>query len=60
MSLIADASGPWPVISLLIFLALFAGMLAWLWIVPRSRWQRAARMPLEEVPVQTRSKETDG
>lgn len=55
--LLAEASGPWPVVSLLTFLALFAGVVAWIWIVPSGRWQRDARMPLEEAPMEPRLKE---
>jgi hypothetical protein len=59
VSLLAQTSGVWPVLSLLMFLSLFVGVLLWLWIVPARRWQRDARMPLEEAPVEARVKETE-
>jgi hypothetical protein len=58
MSLLAEAPGPWPAVSLIIFLVLFIGMLAWLFLVPSARWKRDARMPLEEAPVEAHKKET--
>ena len=58
MSLLAEASGLWPSMSLIIFLVLFIGMLAWLFLVPSARWKRDARMPLEDAPLETHAKET--
>lgn len=37
-------------IALVVFLALFLGVVAWLWIVPKKRWNRDARLPLDDAP----------
>lgn len=57
MTQLADATGFWPSLSLIVFLLLFVGMLVWLFVVPSARWSHDARMPLEDAPVQARSKE---
>lgn len=57
MTVLADASGLWPSVSLIVFLLLFIGMLVWLFVVPSTRWARDARMPLEDAPVHACSKE---
>ncbi len=36
-----------PTASLVVFLALFVSLVAWVFLVPKARWQRDARIPLE-------------
>ncbi len=36
-----------PTAGLLIAFALFASIVAWIFVVPKARWQQDARLPLE-------------
>ena len=48
MSSLLMAEGAfWPTASLVIFLALFVSIVAWVFIVPKARWRRDAEIPLE-------------
>ena len=48
MSALLLAEGAfWPTASLVIFLALFVSIVAWVFLVPKARWQRDAQIPLE-------------
>ncbi len=38
----------WPSISLLIFMALFVGILVYVFVVPNSVWKKNARIPLDD------------
>lgn len=35
-------------IALVIFLTIFVGAIFWLWLTPKSRWKKDARIPLDE------------
>ncbi len=40
-------SGSMPTIALIVFLLLFAGIVAYVFLVPKSAWQKDAELPLE-------------
>ena len=50
-------NGMLPTLSMLIFLSLFLGLLAWQFLTPTARWRRDARIPLEEAPIEPRTPE---
>lgn len=37
-------------IALVFFLTLFLTVIIWLWLTPKKRWNKDARIPLDEVP----------
>lgn len=39
-----------PQIALVVFLTLFLGVILWLWLTPRRRWEHDARIPLDDAP----------
>jgi cbb3-type cytochrome oxidase subunit 3 len=39
-----------PIVSLIFFLALFLGVVLWLLLTKRSRWEADARIPLDDGP----------
>lgn len=39
-----------PIVSLVFFFALFVGVLLWLFLTKRSRWEADARIPLDDGP----------
>ncbi len=42
-------------VSLLFFFGLFLAIVAWVFIVPKSRWDRDAEIPLTKDPVEERN-----
>jgi hypothetical protein len=38
----------WPSISLIVFLALFVGIVVYVFVVPNSVWKKDARIPLDD------------
>jgi len=57
----ADAAAPvssgvgfWPTASMLFFIAVFLGVVAWLVFSKKERWARDASIPLSESPVEPR------
>ncbi len=53
------ASAWWPTVSLGIFLTLFVCIVAYVFIVPKSVWNKDAQIPLDDSPVTSRSKESN-
>ena len=51
------ASATWPTVSLVVFLSLFVGIVAYVFIVPKSVWAKDAQIPLEDSTVTSRGKE---
>jgi cbb3-type cytochrome oxidase subunit 3 len=51
----ASDAGLWPTVSMLFFLAVFLGVIAWLIFSKKERWARDASIPLSETPVEPRS-----
>lgn len=47
--------GFWPTVSMLFFIAVFLGVVAWLIFSNKERWARDASIPLSEAPVEPRS-----
>lgn len=47
----------WPTVSLGIFLTLFVGIVAYVFIVPKSVWNKDAQIPLDDSPTLSRGKE---
>ncbi len=46
--LIASLVGvSWPIVALVIFLGLFLAIVAYIFIIPKSAWQRDAQLPLD-------------
>ena len=41
-------------VSLLFFFGLFVAIVAWVFVVPKSRWDRDAEIPLTKDPVESR------
>lgn len=41
-------------VSLIVAMALFTGILVWLWATPKSRWRRRSEIPLSDEPVEPR------
>jgi cbb3-type cytochrome oxidase subunit 3 len=52
--LLLAESGFMPTLALVIFLMIFAGIVAYVFIIPKSAWQKDAQLPLEK-PQQTKS-----
>jgi len=48
-----------PQIALVVFIVIFIGVIAWLWIVPKKRWNRDARLPIDDAPRAAERNETD-
>jgi cbb3-type cytochrome oxidase subunit 3 len=42
-------------VSLLFFFGLFVAIVAWVFVVPKSRWDRDAEIPLTKDPVENRN-----
>lgn len=42
-------------ISLVFFFALFVAIVVWVFVVPKSRWQKDAQIPLTKEPVEERN-----
>ncbi|MFO0894775.1 MAG: hypothetical protein U0574_07440 [Phycisphaerales bacterium] len=58
MTLLAESSLV-PTLLLLASMAAFLGLVAWLWLTPRGRWQQDAQIPLDpSSPPSTRSKDS--
>ena len=51
----SSAGGFWPIVSMLFFIAVFLGVVAWLIFSKKDRWARDASIPLSEAPVEPRS-----
>lgn len=58
-SIILAESGLMPTLALILFLLLFAGIVAYVFIVPKSRWQKDAQLPLENLKQFKSKKEND-
>ena len=52
--LLLAESGFMPTLALIIFLLIFAGIVAYVFIIPKSAWQKDAQLPLEK-PQQNKS-----
>ena len=52
--LLLAESGFMPTLALVIFLMIFAGIVAYVFIIPKSAWQKDAQLPLEK-PQQNKS-----
>jgi len=39
-----------PQIALVVFLTIFCTIVLWLWLTPKSRWKKDARIPIDEAP----------
>ena len=52
--LLLAESGFMPTLALIIFLLIFAGIVAYVFIIPKSAWQKDAQLPLEK-PQHTQS-----
>ena len=52
--LLLAESGFMPTLALIIFLVIFAGIVAYVFIIPKSAWQKDAQLPLEK-PQQNKS-----
>ena len=52
--LLLAESGFMPTLALIIFLVIFAGIVAHVFMIPKSAWQKDAQLPLEK-PQQTQS-----
>ena len=52
--LVLAESGFMPTLALVIFLMIFAGIVAYVFIIPKSAWQKDAQLPLEK-PQQNKS-----
>jgi hypothetical protein len=42
------ADGWWPTVSLIVFMALFVGIVIYVFVVPKSAWNRDSRIPLDD------------
>lgn len=47
--LLLAESGFMPTLALIIFLVIFAGIVAYVFVVPKSAWQKDAQLPLENL-----------
>ena len=52
--LLLAESGFMPTLALIIFLVIFAGIVAYVFMIPKSAWQKDAQLPMEK-PQQTQS-----
>ena len=52
--LLLAESGFMPTLALIIFLVIFAGIVAYVFIIPKSAWLKDAQLPMEK-PQQTQS-----
>ena len=52
--LLLAESGFMPTLALIIFLVIFAGIVAHVFMIPKSAWQKDAQLPMEK-PQQTQS-----
>jgi hypothetical protein len=49
-----QGGGLMPTVSLVLALALFVSIVAWVFVVPKSSWQRDAEIPLDDARVDAR------
>jgi len=49
-----------PTVSLAIAFALFVSIVAWVFVVPKSSWQRDARIPLDDPRTDARKEDNHG
>lgn len=54
---LAEGGALWPTISLVIFLSLFIAIVIYVFVVPKSVWNKDAQIPLQDSPRASQSKE---
>lgn len=57
--LLLAESGFMPTLALIIFLVIFAGIVAYVFVVPKSAWQKDAQLPLENLQKTKSEKENN-